>query len=365
MPDVPIVEVIHSPLAVALVDPEPLRLLDVGIVVFNADNAKAQFNGVITTQVFDEIKQTESKYLPFQLRTTLVNSNQWGAVRVLPETDPSVDLLVQADVLGSNGQSLQLHVKATDSSGKQWLNAIYSDKTEPIDYPDSLLFSDAEPDSIIDTSDPFQDLYNQIANDLLATRNTLAAEQLHNIANVSLFQYANDLSPETFSRYLQTDAEGLLATTSLPASDDPMVARINDMRNRHYLFIDSVDNYYSALYEEMQAAYGLWRQYSYEQIIENETTANADYDRRVYGRSGNFTALTQRYNRYMWAKIYAQEFAALAAGFNYELAPAVLELNNRVHGVTGTIENQYSQWREILRQLYELEMQTLPTAAQP
>ncbi|MCP5348605.1 MAG: hypothetical protein R3F41_06710 [Gammaproteobacteria bacterium] len=74
------------------------------------------------------------------------------------------------------------------------------------------------------------------------------------------------------------------------------------------------------------------------------------------------TALTQSYNRYKWARIYEQEFADLALGFNNEIAPAILELNRRVRGLTGSVEEQYSQWREILRQLFELENVTGPIA---
>ena len=66
-------------------------------------------------------------------------------------------------------------------------------------------------------------------------------------------------------------------------------------------------------------------------------------------------SLAQSYNRYKWAKIYEQEFTALAAGFNNEIAPAILELNRRVHGLSGSMAEQYAQWRDILRQLFEVE----------
>jgi hypothetical protein len=78
-----------------------------------------------------------------------------------------------------------------------------------------------------------------------------------------------------------------------------------------------------------------------------------------YGDSRSFLALSQRYDRFKWSKIYEHEFTELAAGFNNELAPAMLELNGQVHGLSGTMEQQYREWRGILRALFELENQPL------
>jgi len=49
------------------------------------------------------------------------------------------------------------------------------------------------------------------------------------------------------------------------------------------------------------------------------------------------------------------EYRDLSVGFNNEIAPAILQLNEQVHGLSGTMEEQYIQWRRILRQLFALE----------
>ena len=126
------------------------------------------------------------------------------------------------------------------------------------------------------------------------------------------------------------------------------------MRQRHHLFIDTVDQYYESLYEEMQAAYVIWRKYSYDQI-EEEMAASESYDFNSYGRSRSYLTLTQRYDRYRWSKIFEMEYQDLSLGFSNEIAPAILELNEQVHGLSGTMEEQYIQWRRILQQLFELE----------
>lgn len=62
--------------------------------------------------------------------------------------------------------------------------------------------------------------------------------------------------------------------------------------------------------------------------------------------------MSNRYHRYQANKMFEQEWAELASGFTGEVAPAILALNERVYGLTGSVDEQYEQWREILRQLY-------------
>ncbi len=141
-----------------------------------------------------------------------------------------------------------------------------------------------------------------------------------------------------------------------------MLGRVNEMRARHLVFIDTVDEYYKLLFEEMRPTYVVWRRYSLDEVQEAEAAAKKSYDPDDYGKSDNFLTFSQRYDRFKWSKIYAQEFSQLAAGFNSELAPAILELNQRVYGLTGSMEDQYRQWRTILRSLFAIETgQVLPT----
>lgn len=341
-------------------NPPASTQLEVGIQVFG-NQLNPEDSELFGEWVYSEIRDNEVHYLPYVLRNTLLDSNQWGAVRVLPQADPSVDLQVSGTVLSSDGERLEIAILATDSTGRQWLNKTYADTTNLADYPDATRFTPGNPFNPIGFIDPFQDVYDQIANDLLSVRNSFQDYQLVDIKRVSQMVYASDLSPETFSHTLETNAEGLLTVTSLLAEDDPMLERVADMRQRHLVFIDTVDEYYQALYEEMQPSYVIWRRYSHDQLEETKKLSSrlADYNLDDYGTSGSFTSLTQRYDRYRWSKIYEQEFRELAAGFNRELAPAILKLNEQVHGVSGTMDEQYIQWRRILQALFKLETEQM------
>jgi hypothetical protein len=304
--------------------------------------------------VFTEVRDNERHLLPFNLRQTLLRSNQWGAVRILPQADPAVDLTITGTVLRSDGQLLEVNVLARDATGRVWLNETYTDQANSDAYPEPRELRRASQRELQQIGEPFADLYEQIANDLLAARQSFSTSQLNEIRQVALLVFADDLSPESFGDMLREES-GRLRVTSLPATDDPMLERVRAMRVRHHLFIDTVDEYYQALYDDMHSPYLIWRSYSQEQVLQDQRAAQRDQDQSRYSSTSGYLTLTQRYDRYRWAKIYQQEYQELASGFNREAAPAILELNQQVHGLSGTLEEQYIQWRRILRELFLLE----------
>ncbi|MGI9250887.1 MAG: hypothetical protein ACR2PR_06785 [Pseudohongiellaceae bacterium] len=336
--------------------------LDVGIRIFGNEFKWGQeFDE--SEWVFNEIRESEAHYLPYELRNTLTASNQWGAVRVLPDNDPSMDLMIEGTILRSDGAELVLRVTARDSSGRLWLEESYRATATREDYPESGGGGEGSGggESREGFNDPFKNIYNRISNDLSAQRDELSATELQSIKTVATLVYANDLAPDAFAHFIATNITGRIGIVSLPAESDPILLRVKDMRQRHYLFIDRVDDYYQALYQDMQAPYLVWRNYSHNQQREYQDeqarSLVALNSERRSGGSGNdsYLALIQRYNKFRWAKVYDQEFTDLAEGFSSEVTPAVLELNRQVEGLSGTVEEQYAQWRRILRELFELE----------
>ena len=351
--DVNLIQAIQAPSANAL--------LEIGVQVFSTAQKEAE-EYEIGDWVFDEIIQKETQFLPHLLKNTLVDSRQWGAIRVIPDRDPSLDLIVEGQIVQSDGETLELQIRAFDSSGREWLNKTYADQSIQEEYPESTRFTLENTFDAINFVDPFQDIYNRIANDLVAVRTNLGEQTLRDLNLVTDMLYAGDLSPSDFSGAVKENEDGLLVIDRLPSLDDPMMARVADMKYRHHLFIDTVDEYYQTLYEDIQPAYVLWRRYSIDQITEIETSQQ-EASQSDYGSSSGFLSLSQRYDRFKWSKIFEREFNDLAAGFNNELAPAFLELNSQVHGLTGTMEQQYREWRGILRRLFELENGELTTNA--
>ena len=316
--------------------PAENRMLDVSIGVFDVEQKNAG-PAEVGDWIFQEILEIESQYLPVVLRNTLVEANHWGAVRVLPKPDPSADIQISGTIYQSNGISLDMNLIAVDSTGREWLNRRYS-------YRNNGTMSR-------DQQDPFQSAYNQFSNDLAAVLANQADADLLNVRRVTEMRYAADLSPETFADTMAQDENGHVQVVRLLADNDPMLERVGRMRLRHHIFIDTLDEYYQALQRDVQNVYDLWRVYSREQILEIED------ERRTESGLGNrgFAAISNNWYRYQANKMFEQEWNELAEGFTSEVAPSILELNRRVYGLTGNVEDQYDQWRELLRQFYRLE----------
>ena len=317
-------------------------LLDVGIVVFDA-GIPADESTHSRLGIFPEIRKAEAKYMPVILRDVLVDSGDWGVVRVLPDALDSSELQVTGAIVHSDGQRLELQVRARDATGVQWLDKVYTGTTVPADYPVPV------------PGDPYLDVYRQIAADLLAARAQRSAKQLADIREVALLRYAAALAPDIFSSYVASTPEGGYSLLRLPAADDPMLARVIRIRDQEYLFIDTVDEQYVRLAEEMAPTYNLWRQYGAEQAEYRDEYAQRVSSRDSQGRRGSFVALEQTYNAYKWSKIHEQDLDELALGFNNEVAPTEMEVSGTVFKLSGGLDAQYTEWREILQRIFALE----------
>ena len=56
------------------------------------------------------------------------------------------------------------------------------------------------------------------------------------------------------------------------------------------------------------------------------------------------------------AEIHVQALEELGLSLESEIAPQIIELEDRTITLTGSVEDQYQQWRELLRQIYEAEV---------
>ncbi|RLQ22870.1 hypothetical protein DWB85_05340 [Seongchinamella sediminis] len=322
------------------------RRLDVGVAIFDpgipADESTHNELGI-----FPRIRQAEAKYLPVTLRRELVDSGQWGVVRVLPELGVLSELTVQGRILESNGRQQRIHARVIDATGRRWLDREYAASAVTTSPPGN---------------EPYRQLYARVAADMLDYRRGLTASQLREIRGVALMRYAQSLSPDAFAAYLGRDGEGHQRLQRLPAEGDPMMSRVERIRNQEYLFIDNVDEQFGDLHDQMAATYVLWLAYDREQNLFREDYEQRAANREQQGRAGSFAAMQQSYFAYRNFRIQEQDLDELALGFNNEIAPTIMATSGRVFRLTGTLDSQYTEWRQILRQIFALET-GLPPAA--
>jgi len=322
-------------------EPDETEALEIGLVLLDpgADGGGARERGA-----FPDIRKAEAGYLPYALRRSLVDSNHWGAVRVLPEAATGVEILVTGSILHSDGVRLKLALKATDSRGQVWFD-------EP--------FSATAPEGAYRPANrrlrrPFQALYDGVANRLLEGRRRLTARELADIRRIAELRYAEALAPEAFDGFLDRDEQGHYRLRRLPARGDPMLERIERVRAQEYLFIDIVDEQYAELFTEMTPVYDLWRRFQREQVEYREAYEERLAERKK-PRRGSYRSLKQSYDNYRWAKLQRQEIKLLAEGFDNEVAPTRVEVEGNVFRLSGSLDERHREWRRILREIHALE----------
>jgi hypothetical protein len=302
------------------------------------------------------------------LRDTLQKSANWGTVWVTPKDSSAADLSVDGKILHSDGDYFQLHVKAVDATGRVWV-----DKTYQMSTAAGAFNRQRYPDL-----DPYQDVFNEISNDLAKARKALSAKDTQTIRTVAGLRYAADLSPEAFNGYV-VDNKGQYKINRLPADGDPMFGRTEQVRQRERLFLDTIDQHYDQFYKDASTPYNGWRENAREESIEvKELTKSAHWRTGmgvasilasiVYGSShgSEFTErmlrdavlyigvdmLRTSQTRKQEKQIHQQQLEELNGTFDDSIKPVVVAIQGTEHRLTGTADAQYQEWRDLLRQVF-------------
>lgn len=346
--------------------PEHL-LLDVGVQLFDPgiDDA-ADADGLI----FPEVRKAESRYMAVVLAETLQVSAAWGAVRVVPPASSSSDVTVKGKILHSDGETLSLAISVYDVSGNHWFDRTYRESASHYAYNDRL----------VNGADPFQGIYNQIANDLLEHKKKLSERDIANLRTIAELRFARDFSPSAFSDHLSQSKDGQYAVIRLPAEDDPMLNRVRRIRERDYLFVDTLQDYYGTFVREMDGPYQTWRAESYDAVVtqrelEDEATMRtiagvasiiggiaAAGNNSGAGRAAGQVAIAaggymvkSGFDKREEAKMHSETLIELGDSLEASIEPQIIELEDRTITLSGTVENQYDQWRDLLKEIYKAE----------
>lgn len=349
------------------------QLLDVGIAIFDPGIEDIEVDD--DTRIYPEVRKAESRFMPNQLAQSMQQSGAWGAVRVVPDPERISDLSVHGTILHSDGESLELAIAARDSRGHAWLERTYSGRASAYAYTSGTMAS----------YDPFQAVYHTIANDLLRALEKLPVAERERIRTTSELRFAESFAPDAFGGYLKADEDGEYQLLRLPAEGDPMLERIEQVRERDHAYVDTMQEHYNQFGEQMYAPYQEWRKQSYQEAIamqelKAESQRNlilgavavaAGIAGAVGGESstsramGNIAVIGGGYmiksglDKRNEAQIHVEALEELGMSLEAEITPQVIDLEDRSITLSGSVEDQYAQWRSLLAEIYATEVGAL------
>ncbi|MEX0915881.1 MAG: hypothetical protein WDZ60_08305, partial [Wenzhouxiangellaceae bacterium] len=227
------------------------KVMNIQVVRFDADVPSSSETAELE-QVFTDVRNAEARYIPYTLRRTLQQSGHWGDVRVVPAPMEGAELQITGRILDSHGQLLRLDVRAEDATGRVWLERQYSEQINAARYRTTG-----------SGEDPFQSLYNRVANDLVEARERLDAAASREIDTVARLRFAAQLAPEVYGSRLVENRNGTLSAQAAP---DPLADAIDMAGQRDARMVDILDQHYSEFHQQMEVPYGDWREASYREM---------------------------------------------------------------------------------------------------
>ncbi len=350
------------------------QLMDVGILVFESKELTPEAAQKEGTD--PDIRKAESHFIPYHLKNALQQSSHWGAIQVVPAETNSVDLLVKGKIIESNGEDLVLEINVVDATGKTWMKKTYSSEASEHNYSGNQ----------VGEKDAHQDLYNTIANDMAKFKKKLTAAEIKTIRTVAKLKFAKDFAPDAFGDHLTQSKRGLIKINRLPADNDPMMDRLMKIREREYMYVDTLNQYYDGFYNEMWPSYENWRKLNLTERKAIKKIKRKALTRQLIGAlliagaiaAGSQDSNTARviapamviiggqvfisgWNVSKEAEIHSAAIQELSESFGDEMQPVTMEFEGQQYELTGSAEEQFKRWKELLRQIYLAETGFAPT----
>jgi uncharacterized protein YbjQ (UPF0145 family) len=157
------------------------------------------------------------------------------------------------------------------------------------------------------------------------------------------------------------------------------------------MFIDTVNNYYGNLYDDMRQPYGQWRRSYLQELNQKRALERQVWERRVLGAAaivgaavigsnsgstggqaasniliiGGFEVIRSSGQLANDARVHEAALKELGVSFKGDVAPVLDEVEGRTLKLSGSVDAQYAEWRRTLRELFAVETGLPPVAAAP
>ena len=324
--------------------------------------------------IWPELRRAEANRFAYKLKTALDESGKFGAVRVAPNSTASGDLFAVGEIIESNGQELEFSLNLVDASGKQWLNDTIEHEVGEGFYKNPRN----------DGKDPYDPAFDKAAQAIIEALLKQQQSELAQLQNINDLRFAASFNEQAFMEYLDTSGQQI-KLVSMPSDADPMFQRVKSIQVREQLFVDNLQQNYSAFSQQMDDSYLAWQEASATEMqLRKEAktksiwkmiggavligaavaaaTSGSSNDPRfardlatVAGGVGGAVLISSGFKSREEAKFHQEALNELGESVNLEMAPQVMTYEEESVELTGDIDEQFRQWRDFLNRMYQLE----------
>jgi hypothetical protein len=364
--------------------------LDVAVTAFDPGFI-TDSTGAIDYQKMDEegiwpqLRRSEAKLFAVEMKNGLERAQAFSTVRVVPSTNTTADVFVMGKILESDSEKVSMELTVVDATGEILGIKEFEHKVEEGFYRDQRNAS----------LNSYQPLFDRGRVYVIHLLSRLSEAEKETIKNVALMRYARSYNPEAFDSYLTTRIDKKFgqqhykfSLTGLPSQDDWQLQVIKDFRNQELLFVDRLQDNYDTFYAETQQAYSSWQKETLPEMIARRKArldrnkkavlgaglavlagvlaSNSNNSGSGLGRGattagsilagiGSAAVINGAFQSNEEMKVQSAIIEEKGQALDLTLSPTEMKFDDQVIELKGTATEQYLQWRQHLREMYQLE----------
>ena len=351
--------------------------LDVIIPVFDPGLSETAEN-YEEDGIWPELRRAEANRFAYKLKQALDDGNAFAAVRVTPDKTASGDLYVLGKIEESNGQDVKFVLNVIDISGKEWLNKTFKHEVKESFYKNYRSSG----------TDPYAPVFKQAADKIIEALKKRSFSELDDLKYIADLRFGASFNDAVFLEYMNTGGK-YIKLVSKPSDNDPMLQRVTAIRVREQLFVDSLQQNYASFSQSMDDSYLRWQEASFTETQLRKEAETKSVMKAIGGvlliglaiaaaaSSGNNSSfgtpdpglataaivggvagawmLSSSFKSKEEAEFHKGAIDELGESINIEMAPRVVSFEDETVELTGNIQEQFTQWREFLKRIYEQE----------
>ena len=315
-------------------------------------------NEYAAKSIWPELRRAEANRFAVKLRDSLADTEAFGSVRVSPDKTATAHLYVNAKILTSNGEDIEIAVRLVDISGKSLMTKTYKHRVTEYEFEDPRLAG----------KDLYSTVFELAAKDIAKVARKQKPKRIAELNAIEEMRFAETFSPDYFSNYIRTSSSGKTKLMSLPADDDAMLNRVKSLRIKDQMFVDNMQVDYENFRNDMNEDYILWQKQAFTESKAAREAASAASAKMFMGLLSVVAGAAIANNsgsslgNYGGAAIAVAGIAAhreslseMGRSLNIQLAPQVMEMEDRTVELRGNAVEQYTAWRAYLLDVYNKE----------
>ena len=379
----------------------PTRTLDIVVPTFDAglDTTK---DG--DTPVWSELRRAEANLFAIELKAALERSEKFGAVRITPDRSATAAIYVMGRIAESKGHHVEIDLAVADISGRDLIdeNSGFSfgkPKPKMHDIFKTKSFSHNVDEAFFKnprhkSKNPYQPVFDEAADFVVELLQAYDTKQVNDLTKLSDMRFAASFSEDAFAEHMEIK-QGRVILTSLPSEEDSLYQKVRAIRVRDQLFVDELQTDYEQFAAKIAPTHRLWQEQTLTEL-QAQRQAKKDAAKAAVGAAlmlglaiaagqsaydtnydpvGDGLAATAMVGASMVgiglvgdaiksseeAKMHNELIKELGDSIEIDVAPKVVAFEEKERQLVGNAKEQFAQWREFLKTIYELEKTPVKT----